>query len=335
MPSVLICDDSATMRLALRRTLVLGGLAVVGEAATGGEAVALAERLKPDLITMDVMLPDLDGFQATRAILATGPTRIVIVSAAGEALQTDLSFRALQCGALDLVEKPEAGDPAALQAWGRDLAADLLALAALPVGARAPVMHSPARPHLGGRKVQAFGIAVSTGGPPALASLLKGLAPTLSYPVLVAQHIAPGFTNGLASWLATQTALKVKVAEGGETAEPGTVWLARDRHDLLLQDGARLRVVANPGGVCPNGDRLLASVAERMGKDAAGAVLTGMGSDGAKGLLAMKQAGALTFAQDSNSCAVDGMPASAVALGGAEARLTLEELSFVMAELGR
>jgi two-component system chemotaxis response regulator CheB len=334
MPTVLICDDSVTMRIALRRTMLMGGLAVVGEAATGEEAVALAKQLKPDLITMDVMLPDLDGFQATQAILANGPTRIVIVSAAGEALQADLSFRALQSGAMDLVEKPESGDAAQLQAWGKALAANLIALAALPIGQR-PELAARPRPHVGARRIAIFAIAVSTGGPPALAKLMKGLSPSLSYPIVVVQHIAAGFTNGLANWLATQTPLKVKVAEGGELAAPGTIWLAKDRSDIVLHEGGRLRILPNLGGVCPNGDRLLSSVAERYGKEGAGAVLTGMGADGAQGLLAMKKAGALTFAQESSSCVVDGMPASAVALGAAEQRLTLEELNFVMAELGR
>jgi two-component system chemotaxis response regulator CheB len=188
---------------------------------------------------------------------------------------------------------------------------------------------------VGERRAAGFAIAVSTGGPPALARLLKGLPPTLSYPVLVAQHIAAGFTNGLASWLATQTPLKVRVAEGGELAEPGTVWLAKDRTDMVLHEGGRLRIQANPGGVCPNGDRLLRSVAERLGKSGAGAVLTGMGADGAQGLLAMRRAGALTFVQEGGSCAVDGMPAAAMAMGAAEGRLTLDELGFVMAQLGR
>ncbi|HXB97010.1 MAG TPA: chemotaxis protein CheB [bacterium] len=336
-PSVLVCDDSPTMRLALRRTLTQGGVAVTGEAATGQEAVAMARSLKPDLISMDVMLPDLDGFQATRAILADGPARIVMVSAAGEALQTDLSFRALQCGALDLVEKPEAGEPDGLASWGRALAERLVLLAALPLGLRAPAGAStlPRRPFQSPHRVAAFGIAVSTGGPPALAQLLKGLDPGLSYPVLVAQHIAPGFAPGLARWLAGQTRLPVRLAAGGEIPAPGVVWLAADRTDLVLTGDGRLGASPNAQGLCPNGDRLLASLASLLGRNCAGAVLTGMGADGAQGLLAMKRAGALTFAQDSASCVVDGMPAAAVAAGGTELRLSLEELGFVMAELGR
>jgi len=336
-PTVLVCDDSTTMRLALRRTLALGGLEVAGEAATGREAVDLAQRLKPDLISMDVMLPDLDGFQATRAILAGGPARIVMVSAAGEALQTDLSFRALQCGAMDLVEKPDTADPGVLAQWGRALAERLASLASLPLGRPAPASPSPLprRPFRARHKVAAFGIAVSTGGPPALAQLLKGLKPGLSYPVLVAQHIAPGFTPGLARWLAGQTQLDVRLAEGGEIPAPGVVWLAKDRTDLVLAGDGSLTTPANPAGLCPNGDRLLGSLASHLGANSAGAVLTGMGADGAQGLLAMKRAGALTFAQDHASCVVDGMPAAAVAAGGTEQRLNLEELGFVMAELGR
>jgi two-component system chemotaxis response regulator CheB len=113
------------------------------------------------------------------------------------------------------------------------------------------------------------------------------------------------------------------------------VWLPTDRSDIFLREDGRIGTARNPAGLCPNGDRLLASLAARHGRDCAGAVLTGMGADGAQGLLAMKKAGALTFAQDSASCVVDGMPAAAVAAGGAELRLNLEELGFVMAELGR
>jgi two-component system chemotaxis response regulator CheB len=325
------------MRLALRRTLWQGGVAVLGEAATGREAVAMAKRLRPDLISMDVMLPDLDGFEATRAILAEGPARIVMVSAAGEALQTDLSFRALQCGALDLVEKPENRDADSLAVWGKALAERLILLASQPLGRPAPAapVALQRRPFQAPHRVAAFGIAVSTGGPPALAQLLKGLPPSLNYPVLVAQHIAPGFAAGLARWLAGQTQLPVQLAEGGEVPTPGVVWLAKDRTDLVLTGDGRLAAAPNPHGLCPNGDRLLASLASLLGRNCAGAVLTGMGADGAQGLLAMKRVGALTFAQDSASCVVDGMPSAAVAAGGAELRLNLEELGFVMAELGR
>lgn len=334
MPAVLICDDSATMRLALRRTLEGAGFRVVAEAANGEDAVALARRMKPDLITMDVMLPGVDGFQATRAILKEGPARIVIVSAAGEALQADLGFRALQSGALDLLDKPDHVGPGGMADWGRELCESLAALAQLPLGqGRAPAARR-ARPTLPLRRVAALGIASSTGGPPALAALLKDADPGLPYPILVAQHIAPGFSEGLARWLGTQTRLKVRMALGGENADPGTVWIPADRHDLLWRSG-RLLVSPNDGGVCPSGDRLLGSLAKELGRRAAGLVLTGMGSDGADGLVQLRAAGGLTFAQDSASCVVDGMPAVAVARGGTDQRLTLEELGFCISELGR
>lgn len=333
MPGILICDDSATMRLALRRSLEAQGLAVSAEAASGEEAVKLALQLKPDLITMDVMLPGMDGFRATQAILAQGPARIVVVSAAGEALQTDLSFRALGSGALDLVDKPEASGAQALQGWSRDLGMRIRALLDLPLGLRA-TMPRLRQLRITRRSLRAFGIAASTGGPPALAKVLRDLPSDLPFPVLVALHIAPGFGPGLRRWLQTQTSLTVRMAEGGESAEAGSVWIPRDGNDLLWHRD-RLRVLPSGGGVCPNGDRLLGSLAEQLGREAGAAVLTGMGRDGAAGLLALKEAGGLTLAQDAETCVVDGMPAAAVALGAAEQRLRPEEIGFCIAELGR
>lgn len=250
MPSVLICDDSESMRKVLRWALQSHGLSVLAEACGAEEALDLVQKHKPDLITMDVMLPGRDGFEATKAILKAGPARIVIVSAAGEALQTDLVFRALQCGALDLVDKPEVNDPRILQRWGDELGANLLALCALPLGQPKDGPARRARPSLPPRRLSALGIAASTGGPPALATVLKDVPPTLPFPVLVAQHIAPGFTEGMARWLGTQVRLKVRVALGGEAAEGGTVWLPADRHDLLWHKG-RLKVAPNAGGSAP------------------------------------------------------------------------------------
>lgn len=334
---LLIADDSVTMRMALRRLLAPLGFDICGEAASGKQAVELAAGLKPDLVTMDVMMPDLDGFQATQAILAQGPARIVIVSAAGEALQTNLSFRALQSGALDLVDKPEAGDALALQAWGLRLAARLMELAALPLGTRIATPSESIAPkrRWTGRKLRAFGIASSTGGPPALAELLKPLPRDLPFPILIAQHIAPGFMPGLARWLQTQTAMEVRLAEGGELPGNGQVWMPRDGADLMLSSNGRLRVLINAGGVCPNGDLLLSSLAKELGAEAGAAVLTGMGRDGAAGLLSMKKAGALTLAQDAATCVVDGMPAAAVELGATEQRLNPQEIGFCVMELGR
>jgi two-component system chemotaxis response regulator CheB len=254
-------------------------------------------------------------------------------------LQADLSFRALYSGALDLVDKPEGVDAVGLQAWGLRLAARLIELAALPLGARlvpaAGKLRGPSKASTSKRRLKVFGIAASTGGPPALAELLKPLPADLAFPILIAQHIAPGFMPGLARWLQTQTSLKVRLAEGNEMPQAGEVWMPRDGADLRWGPGGRLKVTPNLGGVCPNGDLLLASLASLLGAEAGAAVLTGMGADGAEGLWAMKQAGAMTFAQDAASCVVDGMPAAAVARGGAEQRLTPQEIGFCVIELGR
>jgi two-component system chemotaxis response regulator CheB len=332
MNGILICEDSLTLRLFLRRSFESRGLKVLAEADSGEEALKLAEQLKPDLITMDVMLPGMDGFRATQAILSRSPARIIIVSAAGEALQADLSFRALHSGALDLVDKP-AGGNAGLEDWAEDLCMRVRALLDLPLGLKPASMPRLKRPVVVRRVLKAFGLVASTGGPPALAEILRALAPDLPFPILVALHIARGFTPGLARWLSTQTRLKVRLAEAFESAEPGTVWLAKDGHDLIWKDG-RVHVLPNQGGACPSGDRLLRSLAV-LGAEAGGAVLTGMGSDGAAGLLALRQAGGFAVAQDAASCVVDGMPAAAVAQGAAEQRLRPEEIGFCIAELGR
>ena len=141
---------------------------------------------------------------------------------------------------------------------------------------------------------------------------------------------------GLARWLQTpDSSLKVRLAEGGELPQAGEVWMPRDGADLLWAPGGRLRIQASPGGVCPSGDRLLSSLAEQLAADAGAAVLTGMGRDGAEGLLAIKRAGGLTFAQDAASCVVDGMPAASVDLGGADQRVNPQEIGFCVMELGR
>jgi two-component system chemotaxis response regulator CheB len=182
-------------------------------------------------------------------------------------------------------------------------------------------------------KIRAIAIASSTGGPPALAELLKPLPKDLPFPILIAQHIAPGFMAGLLRWIQTQTVLTLRQASGGEIPAAGEVWMPRDGADLQWGPDHRLRVTQNAGGVCPNADLLLLSLAHNLGPESVGAVLTGMGQDGAEGLWAMKQAGALTFAQDAASCVVDGMPSAAVARGGASQRLTPQEIGFCLAEL--
>jgi two-component system chemotaxis response regulator CheB len=329
---VLTADDSATMRTAL--TQLLGqdeGIEIIGSAKDGQEAVAMAESLAPDLLTMDVMMPGMDGLEATRAIMSKRPCRILVVSSISENTQVDLSFQALEAGALDLLQKPEVTSLEALQSWGDLLRKKIHALASLPfdAGKTWKLAAQIGKKKASVEAIRYFALVASTGGPPLLADLLNSLS-TPSYSILIAQHIASGFTGGLRRWLKSRTVMEVAIASPGEIARPGWVYLAPDGRDLLIGSGNRFETPLSPGGVCPCGDRLLSSLAAQVPGLTAAAVLTGMGSDGAKGLLALRQRGGLTFAQDESSSVVYGMPKEAFALGGASRKLTPSELIAVM-----
>lgn len=335
---VLLADDSPTMLDALAACLAdEASIEVVGRARDGMEAVEKAIALRPDVITMDVLMPRLDGLGATAAIMAEAPARILVVASVTEDRQQDLSFRAISAGALEVIPKPGAGTP--LPLWGERLAAAVRLMSEVPVVRRRRL---PPRggPQLHGRggQLDAFGLAASTGGPPALADLLSALPGDLPVPVLVAQHLAPGFTTGLVRWLSEVTPLQVRVAGAGEAARPGVVYLAPDACHLEI-DAEGLLVTARGSGAghCPSGDRLLTSLARAYGARCGGAVLTGMGEDGARGLLEIRRAGGLTFAQDEESSVVFGMPGAARALGAVDQLVSIPTLAAVLcdAALGR
>jgi two-component system chemotaxis response regulator CheB len=332
---VLTADDSETMRRALEGLLKAEeDIEVVGQAKDGEEALALAESLYPDVLTMDVMMPRLDGLEATRAIMARRPCRIILVSSITENAQVDLGFRALDAGALDLLQKPEIPNHDELEKWGSLLRSKIRALAGLPVDAGRGWKASAGalRREPGLRPLKYFALVASTGGPPLLANLLHSLA-CPSYALLIVQHIASGFTQGLQRWLKSRSSMEIAIASPGETPRPGWVYLAPDGRDLILGKHGHFETPLSPGGICPNGDRLLSSLARHAGPSSAAAVLTGMGMDGAQGLLALREKGGLTFAQDEASSVVYGMPKEAYERGGASRRLSPAELITLMRAL--
>ena len=337
MLSVLIAEDSATQRDLMTQILETSGdLRVIGQAGDGLEAVELTRRLRPDVVVMDIRMPGIDGLEATRRIMGQRPTPIVVVSRHFDVGDVTVSMRALLAGAVAVHPKPPAprsdGFPAYVEGLRRALrsaaAARLVRTAGLPrVGPR------PAAPPPTRRWARAVASAASTGGPAALHALLSDLPAGFAVPLLVVQHIAPGFAEGFAAWLDSAGPLTVRLARGGETAAPGTVYIAPDDRHLLLSEG-RIALSPEPAaeGFRPSASRLFASVGESLGPAAAGVILTGMGRDGVEGLRALRRAGGVVIAQDEASCVVYGMPAAAVEAGAADLVLPLAGIARQLTE---
>jgi two-component system chemotaxis response regulator CheB len=332
---VLVADDSATFRAILRTVLATApDLQVVGEACDGEEAVARTIELRPDVVTMDVRMPRLDGIDAIRRIMARAPTPVLVVSAEVSADAQRLGFEALRAGAVDVVSKPlrsGAGSferqAEAIRAAVRAVAGTDLSVVRRRAGRARPIAGSP-----GWARV--VGIAASTGGPAALARVLAPLPGDYGLPILVVQHIADGFEEGLVRWLQGETRLRVALADEGEPVASGTVLVARGgRH--LATAGGRVRLEDGPAvrGFRPSASVLFRALAAEHGAGAAGLVLTGMGDDGAAGLLAVREAGGYTAAQGPDSSVVHGMPGAALASGAARFSLEIEEIPDVLLAL--
>jgi two-component system chemotaxis response regulator CheB len=318
MIRVLIAEDSLTTRLLLAEILTSDPeIEVVGQAKDGVEAVALTRSLRPDLVTMDIHMPRMDGLQATKEIMITSPTPIVIITGSSMVGEVEGCMSALRAGALDVVSKPPDPTAPSFDEVSRRLVATIKALAGVKVvrhwrpAARAAPIEAVRR------RGPLVAIATSTGGPAALEQLFRGLAGNFPAPILVVQHIAPGFTAGLASWLNSVSDLRVKVAEQGEVLRPGTVYLAPDGQHLGVHEPSRISLSDAPpvGGFRPSGTFLFESVAAMAGCGAVAVILTGMGEDGVAGLRAIRAAGGQVIAQDEKSSVVFGMPGAAVAAG--------------------
>lgn len=332
---VLIAQDSAETREYLDRLIQNApGLTVVGVARDGPDAVQLAEGLKPDVILMDAHMPSSNGYAATREIMARTPTRIVMVAAGIDRVEVDYMFAALEAGALTVVEKPQGADDVARE---RGLIEKIKLLAELPVVGRRVKPRTPrsledrAGTRVGAIRLVAIG--ASTGGPPAVAEVLRQIPKRV--PVLVVQHIAAGFVAGFAAWLRTETGFTTKLAERDECVCADTVYVAPDGPHLGVSREQRICLTAEPEreGFRPSISHLFESVARTYGCTSAGVLLSGMGSDGAIGLQALRVAGGVTFAQDEASCAVFGMPREAIRLRAADYVLSPTEIGRALRSL--
>lgn len=340
MIRVLVAEDSAVTREYLVYLLCQDpALEVIGVARDGLEAVQQAERLRPDVIVMDVHMPRMDGYEATRQIMARAPTPIVIVSASSSRQEVAATLDALKAGALTVLDKPAGPDHSAHEESARRLVETVKLMAEVKVVRRWPRRGSSERPAPAavsvGQKIQLVAMAASTGGPPVVSEILGQLPRDLAVPVLLVQHIAPGFTEGLVEWLARETPLTVKLAAAGESVASGTVYIAPDGFQMGITTRGQIRLVKEPTGnsFCPSASHLFESVAEAYGPTAVGVLLTGMGRDGADGLLRLRQAGGVTIAQDERSSAIFGMPAEAIRLGAAASVLAPEDIARAIRSL--
>ncbi|HVR87386.1 MAG TPA: chemotaxis response regulator protein-glutamate methylesterase [Planctomycetota bacterium] len=319
---VLVVDDSAVVREILTRGLSVDpGIEVIGAAPDAYAAWAMISRLRPDVITLDLEMPGMDGIAFLKKLLRDRPLPVVVVSSLTPS-GSDLALEALEAGAVEVVAKPRFATTAA-----RTISA-LVAIVKGAAGAQVAPRGIPLRaPGAGPRRSvgpsqKVVVIGASTGGTQALQQVLMGM-PKWAPGIAVVQHMPEGFTRSFAERLDDLCEVDVKEAEDQDVLEPGTVLIAPgDRHLLLRRSGSRYRMEVKGGplvsGHRPSVDLLFKSAARHAGRNAVGVLLTGMGKDGARGLLEMRSAGAATIAQDESTCVVFGMPREAIALGAVD-----------------
>jgi two-component system, chemotaxis family, protein-glutamate methylesterase/glutaminase len=339
---VLVVDDSPTSRLLLTSILRADeGIDVVGQAADGLEALEMVKRLRPDIVTMDVQMPRLDGFAATKRIMVEAPTPILITTGV-EPRALSVSLEAVRMGALAVQAKPRDPRAPGFDEEARELVRQVKAMSRVkvvrhyePAPALVPLKHTPSAAALHDIPADVVAIATSTGGPAALHRILTTLPADFPVPILVVQHMSRGFSPGFADWLDKASPLVVKLAEEGESLRPGTAYVAVDDHHLCLSAARRIRLSTAPavGGFRPSATVLFESVAAAFGPTAVAVILTGMGRDGVEGLRAIRRAGGRTIAESEATAVVYGMPAAAIHAGLADFVLPLDEVCAAVAGL--
>jgi two-component system chemotaxis response regulator CheB len=341
MIRVLIVDDSPT-EVALIQHIIESthDMIVVGVAKNGKEAIELTAKLKPDLITMDIQMPVIDGLEATRIIMAHHPTPIVVISSTVSDESINATFHILEAGALTALAKPVNIFSSSFKERSAYIIDTLRSLSEIRV-TKKPLKESltdekrKAGKHEHKVKVghyELIAIGASVGGPMALKAILSHLSSDFPLPIVVVQHMSNGFIRGFVQWLEQNVSLKVKVPTNGELLEKGTVYIAPDKRHLQIgREHDRLVSMLVEGdssdGFCPSITVLLQSVAKISGKKAIGMLLTGMSDDGTEGLLALKQAHGHTLIQGPGSAVVFGMGAVAQSIDAVDQVIELESIA--------
>lgn len=330
---VVIVDDSMFMRAAITKILATdGGFEVVGQASNGRDGVARVLELEPDVVTMDFNMPELNGAEAVSAIMAKRPTPIIMFSA--HTLEgARETFEALAAGAVDFCAKPSGEVSADLSGIAGDLVRKLRAAAGARPRVTQPAVIKPSETSFrptwppGGPKVIIIGI--STGGPAALSRVIPAMPRLTRSPIIVVQHMPAQFTSALAERLDALSQLKVREARDGDIPRPGQVLIAPGDQHLEMAPGGTLRLSQRPpvNGCRPSVDVTLESAARVLGPSAVAVIMTGMGRDGAEGIMAIKRAEGMTYAQDEDTSVIFGMPKAAIDTGMIDVVVPLDELA--------
>jgi two-component system, chemotaxis family, protein-glutamate methylesterase/glutaminase len=347
MIKVFVVDDSPTAREYLVHIFESDpAIEVIGTAHDGAKAVELADKLKPDVITMDIHMPFMNGIEATRKIMETNPVPIVIVSGVWDPKEVETTFKAIEAGALAVVQRPGGAGQPECEDSRKELISKVKLMSEVRVVRRWPrprqqsaasfdlpptAGHQSISPR---REVGVVAIGASTGGPLALRTILSGIPSHFPAPLLIVQHIASGFIGGMLEWLSETSSLHLHVARKAERMLPGHAYFAPDGLDMGVdKDGTIHLSKDGPPGIRPSVAYLFRSVMEAFGAGSVGVLLTGMGKDGAQELKALKDKGALTIAQDEESCVVFGMPGEAARIDAARYVLPPDEIAAMLARI--
>lgn len=340
---VMIVEDSDVVRALLEHIVDADPrLAIAASVGSGEEALEALGDVRPDIISLDIRLPGMNGFDVTRRIMRQQPTPIVVVSASLEDEDLDITMNSLQAGALTVIEKPQVDSVVEYEKFAAELCGLFIAMSEVrvirqmmpPEPRKARPMRASSlmpAPRYAGRTL---GLVASTGGPSALALVLQGLGKAFPCPVFAVQHMTPSFLDGFIRWLDLQSPLPVAKGVHGLTVKPGHVYVAPADHHMTLGKGGHIELLTCPpeNHQRPSGDAMLRSLARVCGSSAMGAVLTGMGKDGAAGLLSIRDAGGFTVAEHAETSVVYGMPAAACALGAACESVRLAEIGPLFRE---
>lgn len=343
MIKVLVVDDSPVMRELIADILRSDKcIEVIGVASNGKEAVEFVKKNKPDIITMDITMPIMDGLEATQIIMETNPVPIILVTGLVNSNDIDRSFSAVKAGAVSIMEKPLGMGHKDFNKISQNIIDMVKLMSEIKVVRRKAVNKSSSNNAIKGingkqalNNVKAVAIGVSTGGPTVLQTIFEKLPLNIKIPILVVQHIAPGFLDGLIDWLSKYTKLPIQVASQGEAILPGHIYFAPDGFHMKIGKGGHI-LLSNgekENGLKPSVSTLFRSVQSYYGKNSMAILLTGMGKDGALELKNLKDNGAITVAQDKETSVVYGMPGEAAKLNAATYILSPEKIAELIGDI--